>query len=101
MEKHHPERVVSNMKKELRTGKVLDRLEPELAPQDDRLRLLAAGPAHARPCPPRSRWDEVEAGADGEVLSFTAPEVLDRVAELGDLFAPTATLEQELPTPRS
>jgi bifunctional non-homologous end joining protein LigD len=42
-------------------------------------------------------WDEVEAGADGEPLSFTAPEVLDRVADVGDLFAPTATLEQELP----
>lgn len=42
-------------------------------------------------------WDEVAAGADGEPLSFEAADVLARVAELGDLFAPTATLEQQLP----
>jgi hypothetical protein len=28
---------------------------------------------------------------------FTAPEVVERVAEHGDLFAPVASLEQELP----
>ena len=46
------------------------------------------------------RWDEVEAVAesgDGEALSFTSDEVLERVAEHGDLFAPVQTLEQELP----
>jgi bifunctional non-homologous end joining protein LigD len=42
-------------------------------------------------------WDEVAECADGAPLSFTAPDVLDRVDELDDLFAPTATLEQELP----
>ena len=31
-------------------------------------------------------------------LTFTAGEVLERVASLGDLFAPVQTLEQELPT---
>ena len=46
-------------------------------------------------------WEEVASGAEGHVLSFTAPEVLERVADLGDLFAPTATLDQELPRPRS
>jgi DNA primase len=45
-------------------------------------------------------WDEVERGADGETLSFTAPEVVDRVATLGDLFADTLTLEQHLPPAR-
>jgi len=30
-------------------------------------------------------------------LSFEAGDVLERVAELGDLFAPTVTLEQHLP----
>ena len=44
-------------------------------------------------------WDEVEAGAEGEELSFTAPEVLERVADLGDLFAPTAALAQGRPQP--
>jgi bifunctional non-homologous end joining protein LigD len=42
-------------------------------------------------------WDEVEAAADGGELSFEASDVLDRVDEHGDLFAPTLTLEQELP----
>jgi len=43
-------------------------------------------------------WDEVADIADsGEPLSFTAPEVLARVEELGDLFSPVQTLEQEIP----
>jgi hypothetical protein len=28
---------------------------------------------------------------------FLAPDVLERIEDLGDLFAPTATMEQELP----
>ncbi len=35
--------------------------------------------------------------ADGEWIGFEAHEVLERVADLGDLFAPVATLEQVLP----
>jgi hypothetical protein len=46
-------------------------------------------------------WDEVRSGADGDGLTFTAPDVLERVADLGDLFAPTATFEQELPRART
>src|SRR6202008_3050726 len=43
-------------------------------------------------------WDEVAEMSDsGEPLSFTAPEVLERVEELGDLFSGVQTLEQELP----
>jgi bifunctional non-homologous end joining protein LigD len=42
-------------------------------------------------------WDEVEAAADGEPLSFETTDVLDRVADAGDLFADTLTLEQQLP----
>jgi len=45
-------------------------------------------------------WDEVQACADGDaVLVFEAPDVLDRIERLGDLFAPVLTVEQELPTP--
>ena len=40
-------------------------------------------------------WDEV---ADiREPVAFTSDEVLQRVATMGDLFAPVQTLEQELP----
>ena len=42
-------------------------------------------------------WDEVEAAADGEPLSFEAADVLARVEDHGDLFAGTLTLEQTLP----
>ena len=46
------------------------------------------------------RWEEVEAVAesgDPDELVFTSADVLERVAEHGDLFAPVETLEQELP----
>jgi bifunctional non-homologous end joining protein LigD len=45
-------------------------------------------------------WDEVGGCAEGETLSFVAGEVLARIDELGDLFGPTSTLEQELPAPQ-
>ena len=40
-----------------------------------------------------------EAVGTGEAsgLRFRTPEVLERVADLGDLFAPAATLRQRLP----
>ncbi len=47
------------------------------------------------------RWEEVEAvleSRDPEQLAFTSDDVLARVAEVGDLFAPVVELEQELPT---
>ena len=46
-------------------------------------------------------WDEVETASDPEALSFTSAQVLERVAEHGDLFAPVAELEQELPVASS
>ena len=46
-------------------------------------------------------WDEVQRCADGELrLVFETADVLERVEERGDLFAPVLTVEQELPTPR-
>src|SRR3546814_13487134 len=58
----------------------------------------------ARPRPTVSTpvtWDEVDAAAAGEPLSFESAEVIARVADHGDLFAPALTLEQHLPcTPR-
>ena len=58
----------------------------------------------ARPSPTVSTpvtWDEVDdCATSGAALSFEAPDVLDRVAAHGDLFAPVLTVEQELPSPR-
>ncbi len=99
LEKQDPKRVTSVMKKELRKGKVF----VDWSQNSFHKTTIAAYSLRARPTPTVSTpisWDEVQSGADGEVLSFTAPEVLERVADLGDLFAPTATLEQELPTSR-
>ena len=45
-------------------------------------------------------WDEVEhCAVSGDDLRFEAPAVLQRIAELGDLFAPVLTTRQHLPTP--
>jgi bifunctional non-homologous end joining protein LigD len=47
-------------------------------------------------------WDEVEACAAGELeLRFTSDDVLERVAEVGDLFEPVLTTEQQLPANNS
>ena len=100
LEKQDPKRVTSVMKKQLRKGKIF----VDWSQNSHHKTTIAAYSLRARPTPTVSTpisWDEVQSGADGEVLSFTAPEVLERVADLGDVFAPTATLEQELPTPRS
>jgi bifunctional non-homologous end joining protein LigD len=41
------------------------------------------------------RWSELE---DPAGLVFEAPDVLERVERHGDLFAPVAELQQELPS---
>ncbi|MGA9275446.1 non-homologous end-joining DNA ligase [Ilumatobacter sp.] len=47
-------------------------------------------------------WDEVQACADGDdPLVFEAGDVLDRIEQHGDLFAPVLTVEQSLPAPKS
>jgi bifunctional non-homologous end joining protein LigD len=90
IEEDRPDLVVSNMRKSLRRGKVLidwsqnHPAKTTIAPYSLRAR---AEPTASTPV----TWEEVEMCADGgdpELLRFTAPEVLDRVARLGDLFAP-------------
>ncbi len=99
LEKHHPDRVTSTMKKAARPGKVFIDWS-----QNSRHKTTAAVyTLRARPRPTVSTpvsWDEVEAAATGAELSFEAPQVLARIEELGDLFAPTLTVEQELPAPQ-
>ena len=47
-------------------------------------------------------WDEVSDAADGSIpLRFEAGDVLDRIAEHGDLFADAVDLEQHLPRPKA
>ena len=96
LEKQHPDRILSQMTKAMRTGKVFI----DWSQNSRHKTTIGAYSLRARPRPTVSTpvaWDEVDAAAGGAPLSFTAPEVLERVEEHGDLFAATATLEQELP----
>jgi bifunctional non-homologous end joining protein LigD len=101
LEKGHPDRVVSVMRKELRKGKVF----VDWSQNSRHKTTVCAYSLRARSRPTVSTpvtWDEVERAlddGDADLLSFEAPDVVARVEELGDLFAPTATLEQELPAP--
>jgi bifunctional non-homologous end joining protein LigD len=96
LEKQLPKLVLTQMTKDLRKGKVFIDWGQNVGFKT----TICAYSLRARPHPTVSTpvsWDEVADAAEGDELSFTAPEVLERVAEHGDLFAPTATLEQELP----
>jgi len=87
LERDLPRLVVSRMTKSLRTGKVLidwsqnNGAKTTVAPYSLRAR------EHPSVSTPVS-WDEVAACRAPEDLFFTAPDVLARVAEHGDLFAP-------------
>jgi bifunctional non-homologous end joining protein LigD len=100
LEKHHGDRVTSVMKKSLRQGKVFI----DWSQNSRHKTTVAVYSLRARPRPTVSTpvsWDEIDAAASGAALSFEAGDVLERVAEVGDLFAPTLTVEQSLPTPQS
>jgi bifunctional non-homologous end joining protein LigD len=100
LERRHPDLVVSDMKKALRTGKVL----VDWSQNDEHKTTVSAYSLRARDRPPVSTpltWAEVEGALgsrDPEELAFDSGQVLDRVAAHGDLFAGVETLEQELPT---
>jgi len=94
LERQHGELIVSRMKKELRKGKVFI----DWSQNDRHKTTVAVYSPRARERPTVSTplsWDEVE---DEDCrLMFEAHEVLDRVAERGDLFAPVLELKQKLP----
>ncbi len=100
IERGHPDQVVTNMKKDLRTGKVLI----DWSQNSRHKTTVCVYSLRARPRPTVSApvtWDEVEAAAGGEPLSFEGSDVLERVSEDGDLFAEAATLVQHLPPSRA
>jgi bifunctional non-homologous end joining protein LigD len=85
LEGAHPKLVVSRMAKNLRPGKVF----VDWSQNNGAKTTVAPYSLRARPTPTVSTpltWDEV---ASGQALRFTAPEVLDRVADLGDAFVET------------
>ncbi len=87
LERDQPRRIVSRMTKSLRTGKVLI----DWSQNNGSKTTVAPYSLRARQSPTVSTpvsWDEVEACRQPEELFFTAPDTLDRVDRLGDLFAP-------------
>jgi len=88
LERDHPDAVVSNMKKDLRRGKVLI----DWSQNNPIKTTIAVYSLRARPRPTVSTpvtWDEIDAcAASGRAddLVFEAADVLARVGELGDLF---------------
>ncbi len=85
LEQQHPNLVVSRMTKSLRTGKVLvDWSQNNPAKTTVAVYSLRARDEQSVSTP--LTWDEVAAAS---MLKFSAADVLDRVAQHGDLFAGT------------
>jgi bifunctional non-homologous end joining protein LigD len=99
LEEQHGELVVSRMTKSLRPGKVLvDWSQNNAAKTTVSVYSLRARPRATVSAP--VTWDEVERTADGgHPLGFTYREVLDRVEESGDLFAPLLDEGSRAPVP--
>ena len=99
LEEAEPELVVSRMTKARRTGKVLI----DWSQNDSRKTTVCVYSLRAAERPTVStpvEWPEVRAALDSgdpAGLTFEAAQVLERVAERGDLFAPVLSLVQELP----
>jgi bifunctional non-homologous end joining protein LigD len=99
LERRHPDLVVSEMKKSVRSGKVF----VDWSQNTEYKTTVCVYSLRARPEPTVSTpltWDEVEnvtATGDPDDLVFTSGDVLERVAEHGDLFAGVLELRQELP----
>jgi bifunctional non-homologous end joining protein LigD len=100
LEEAEPELIVSRMTKTERPGKVLidwsqnDRNKTTVCVYSLR---AAERPTVSTPL----KWDEVRAALDGgdpDALRFQAGQVLERIAERGDLFAPVLSLAQKLPS---
>jgi bifunctional non-homologous end joining protein LigD len=99
LEQRMPELVVSRMTKRLRPGRVL----VDWSQNDAHKTTVTVYSVRARERPTVSTpvtWEEVEHCAeeqDEQLLSFGVEEVLARAADGGDLFAPVASLRQQLP----
>jgi bifunctional non-homologous end joining protein LigD len=99
LENDHRDLVVSDMKKQLRVGKVL----VDWSQNDEHKTTIGVYSLRAREHPTVSTpviWEEVERALkkkDAASLVFEGPQVIGRVAKLGDLFEPVQTLKQKLP----
>ena len=93
LEAAHPALIVSQQRKDLRRGKVLI----DWSQNDEHKTTVCVYSLRAREQPTVSTpvsWEELE---DPDSLGFEASDVLERIEEHGDLFAPMAELRQDLP----
>jgi bifunctional non-homologous end joining protein LigD len=99
LERQHPEQVVSEMKKVLRTGKVF----VDWSQNDDFKTTVCVYSLRAKERPMVSTpvaWDEVKkclSKKDPQLLAFDYEAALKRVEKSGDLFEPVLKLKQKLP----
>jgi len=100
LERQHPDLIVSDMKKVLRTGKIF----VDWSQNDDYKTTVCVYSLRAKERPTVSTpvtWDEVEQclkKKDPERLVFTSDQVLKRVEKSGDLFEPVLKMKQKLPS---
>jgi bifunctional non-homologous end joining protein LigD len=99
LEDEHRDLVVSDMKKAIRTNKVF----VDWSQNDEHKTTISVYALRARERPTVSTpvtWDEVEntlKKKNAKLLVFESKQTLDRVEEMGDLFAPLLNLKQKLP----
>ena len=99
LEQEHPELVVSDMKKAVRTNKVF----VDWSQNDEHKTTISIYSLRAREQPTVSTpvlWDEVDQALkkkDAGRLVFEAKDVLARVEKMGELFEPVLKLKQKLP----
>src|SRR5947199_10412223 len=99
LENEHRDMVVSDMKKAIRTNKVL----VDWSQNDEHKTTVTVYSVRARERPTVSTpvsWEEVDCcrdAGDEQLLSFEADAVISRARDQGDLFAPVLSLRQDLP----
>ena len=99
LEQEHRDLVVSDMKKDIRTGKVF----VDWSQNDEHKTTIAVYSLRAREHPTVSTpvtWDEVERTLkkkDAGLLVFESSQTIARFEKMGDLFEPVLELKQKLP----
>jgi bifunctional non-homologous end joining protein LigD len=99
LEHDHREQVVSEMKKQVRTGKVF----VDWSQNDEHKTTIGVYSLRAREHPTVSTpvtWEEVERAhkkKDAGLLVFEAKQAVARFERMGDLFEPVLALKQTLP----
>lgn len=99
MERRYPDRITSNMRKELRKGKIF----VDWSQNDEHKTTVCVYSLRARRRPTVSTpvtWDEVEEAnrrKSAGSLAFEAWEALERIRDKGDIFSAVLEKKQKLP----